>query len=220
PAVQGVTLASLHSAKGLEWDAVFLVGLVEGTLPIQYADGDQAALEEERRLLYVGVTRARRWLALSWALSRGSDDWRSRRRSRFLYGLAPQDHVQLPESKVAAKKTTAKTGAAKVRCRICGNPVTGTIAVKLSRCAACPSDADPELLQRLQDWRISCAKEQKVPAFAIFTDATLAAIAERLPTDAAGLTAIPGIGPAKLSHYGAEILALVRGDSITGPPTG
>ncbi len=92
PAVQGVTLASLHSAKGLEWDAVFLVGLVEGTLPIQYADGDQVALEEERRLLYVGVTRARRWLALSWALSRSAGGWRSRRRSRFLHGLAPQDH--------------------------------------------------------------------------------------------------------------------------------
>jgi DNA helicase-2/ATP-dependent DNA helicase PcrA len=90
PAVQGVTLASLHSAKGLEWDAVFLVGLADGTLPIQYADGDQAALEEERRLLYVGVTRARYRLALSWALSRSPGGRRSRQRSRFLTGLAPQ----------------------------------------------------------------------------------------------------------------------------------
>ncbi|MFN2496603.1 MAG: ATP-dependent helicase [Pseudonocardiaceae bacterium] len=89
PAVQGVTLASLHSAKGLEWDAVFLVGLADGTLPIQYAEGDQAALEEERRLLYVGVTRARRWLALSWALFRGSGGRRARRRSRLLSGLSP-----------------------------------------------------------------------------------------------------------------------------------
>jgi DNA helicase-2/ATP-dependent DNA helicase PcrA len=105
PAVQGVTLSSLHSAKGLEWDAVFLVGLAEGTLPIQYAEGDQAALEEERRLLYVGVTRARRWLALSWALSRSAGGWRSRRRSRFLYGLVPQDHVAawLPGSNAGSK---------------------------------------------------------------------------------------------------------------------
>ena len=93
PAVAGVTLASLHSAKGLEWDAVFLVGLAEGTLPIQYAEGDQAALEEERRLLYVGVTRARRRLALSWALSRGAGGRRSRRRSSFLDGLAPRKSV-------------------------------------------------------------------------------------------------------------------------------
>ena len=69
PTVEGVTLASLHAAKGLEWDAVFLVGLVEGTLPIQHADTD-AAVEEERRLLYVGVTRAREHLHLSWALAR------------------------------------------------------------------------------------------------------------------------------------------------------
>jgi len=103
PAVQGVTLASLHSAKGLEWDAVFLVGLVEGTLPIQYAEGNPAALEEERRLLYVGVTRARRWLALSWALSRSEGGRRSRRRSSFLDGLVPRDHrsARLPATKAA-----------------------------------------------------------------------------------------------------------------------
>ena len=106
PAVQGVTLASLHSAKGLEWDAVFLVGLVDGTLPIQYAEGDQAALEEERRLLYVGVTRARRRLALSWALSRTVGGRRSRRRSRFLHGLVPQDHppARRPPAKTQAKR--------------------------------------------------------------------------------------------------------------------
>ncbi|MFN2479512.1 MAG: ATP-dependent helicase [Pseudonocardiaceae bacterium] len=106
PTVQGVTLASLHSAKGLEWDAVFLVGLVDGTLPIQYAEGDQAALEEERRLLYVGVTRARRRLALSWALSRSVGGRRSRRRSRFLHGLVPQDNppARLPSAEAKSKR--------------------------------------------------------------------------------------------------------------------
>ena len=69
PTVEGVTLASLHAAKGLEWDAVFLVGLTDGMLPITYAKTDEQ-IEEERRLLYVGVTRARRYLTLSWALSR------------------------------------------------------------------------------------------------------------------------------------------------------
>ena len=67
PTVQGVTLASLHAAKGLEWDAVFLVGLTEGMMPITYAKTDEQ-VEEERRLLYVGVTRARLHLSLSWAL--------------------------------------------------------------------------------------------------------------------------------------------------------
>ncbi len=106
PAVQGVTLASLHSAKGLEWDAVFLVGLVDGTLPIQYAEGNQAALEEERRLLYVGVTRARRWLALSWALSRSAGGRGSRQRSRFLSGLVPGECL-VAKSPLNVRKSVA-----------------------------------------------------------------------------------------------------------------
>src|SRR5207244_7922044 len=82
PTVDGVTLASLHSAKGLEWDAVFIVGLAEGTLPTTYAKTPDA-LEEERRLLYVGITRARQWLWLSYAGAR-SPGGRARRASRFL----------------------------------------------------------------------------------------------------------------------------------------
>ncbi len=109
PAVRGVTLASLHSAKGLEWDAVFLVGLVDGTLPIQYAEGDQAGLEEERRLLYVGVTRARHRLALSWASSRNAGGRRSRRRSRFLHGLVPEEH---PAARVLAAKASTSSSVA------------------------------------------------------------------------------------------------------------
>ena len=58
PVAGGVTLATLHTAKGLEWDAVFVVGVCEGTLPITYAESP-TEVEEERRLLYVGITRAR-----------------------------------------------------------------------------------------------------------------------------------------------------------------
>lgn len=205
PVVQGVTLASLHAAKGLEWDAVFLVGLVDGTLPIQHADGDDAAIEEERRLLYVGVTRARRVLHLSWALSRHAGGRRTRRRSRFLYGLVPEHHP-------AARVPTGAGTAAKPRCRVCGRPLVGTEAMKLRRCAECPSDVDVELLDRLKQWRTGVAKEQQVPAYVVFTDATLTAIAELRPTDGAALVRIPGIGARKLERYGDDVLALVGED--------
>ena len=88
PPVDGVTLASLHAAKGLEWDAVFLVGLADGTMPIVHAETPEQ-VEEERRLLYVGVTRAREHLWLSWALARSPGGARYRKPSRFLDGLLP-----------------------------------------------------------------------------------------------------------------------------------
>ena len=86
PVMAAVTLATLHSAKGLEWESVHLVGLSEGLLPISYAK-DAAAVEEERRLLYVGVTRARRRLGLSWSASPAPGRSAQRQPSRFLSDL-------------------------------------------------------------------------------------------------------------------------------------
>jgi DNA helicase-2/ATP-dependent DNA helicase PcrA len=212
PTVDGVTLASLHAAKGLEWDAVFLIGLVEGTLPIQHADGDDAAIEEERRLLYVGVTRAREHLWLSWALSRAAGGRRYRRRSRFLHGLIPEDH---PASRSAARTTGPTQKRPKPKCRICGATLVESQAVKLGRCSTCPSDVDEELLTKLRAWRTERARELKVPAYVVFTDATLVAIAEQRPVDPAGLVGISGIGAAKLDKFGDDVLSLVQSGEVS-----
>ncbi|WP_340684309.1 ATP-dependent DNA helicase UvrD2 [Amycolatopsis coloradensis] len=206
PTVEGITLASLHAAKGLEWDAVFLVGLAEGTMPILHADGDDAAIEEERRLFYVGVTRAREHLSLSWALARTSGNRRNRRRSRFLYGLIPEDH---PAARVARSQQPKQSGS-KARCRVCGGPLLETLDIKLGRCSRCPSNVDEQLLEKLKSWRGERSRELKVPAFVVFTDATLVAIAEQRPTDDTALCAISGIGATKLERFGAEVLDVVR----------
>jgi DNA helicase-2/ATP-dependent DNA helicase PcrA len=175
PTVQGVTLASMHAAKGLEWDAVFVVGLVDGVVPIAQSQSRPDAVEEERRLLYVAVTRAREQLTLSWSLARNPGGRRSRPRSRFLDGLAPDA--------AAAVRRPAK------RPKVVLEGEAG------------------ERFERLRAWRSSTAAEASVPAYVVFTDATLQAIAEARPSSLRELSGLPGIGARKLELYGTDVLA-------------
>ncbi|WP_019853281.1 ATP-dependent DNA helicase UvrD2 [Actinopolyspora mortivallis] len=211
PTMEGVTLASLHAAKGLEWDAVFLVGLVEGALPIQHAQGDETSVAEERRLFYVGVTRARRHLRVSWALSRGQGGGRRRRPSRFLAGLASGAAGHGRGGNRAGSGTRRRSAAA--RCRLCSAELTSEAETRTGRCADCPSDADEELLTRLRSWRRERARQLRVPAYVVFPDSTLLAIAERRPTDTEALADISGVGATKLERFGADVLSLVNGSA-------
>ena len=110
PQVEGVTVASLHSAKGLEWDVVFLPGLTEGNLPIIHAETDDA-VAEERRLLYVGVTRARQQVLLSWPLARAPGGRPSRKPSRFLDSLRPVRRLARTRRSRAALSASPDPGA-------------------------------------------------------------------------------------------------------------
>ncbi|MFJ1596736.1 ATP-dependent DNA helicase UvrD2 [Streptomyces sp. NPDC088261] len=232
PTVQGVTLASLHSAKGLEWDAVFLVGLTEGMMPITYAKTDEQ-VEEERRLLYVGVTRARMHLSLSWALSRSPGGRASRRPSRFLNGLRPGSAVPggRRAGAAAAGGSFERAGAGAgvggaggarrkrrgpVLCRVCGKTLTDAGEMKLTRCEDCPSDMDEALYERLRDWRAGQARLLGQPAYCVFTDKTLMAIAEAVPGSEGELTGIAGVGRRKLDRFGADVLAICAGDEVAG----
>lgn len=217
PTVQGVTLASLHAAKGLEWDAVFLVGLTEGMMPITYAKTDEQ-VEEERRLLYVGVTRARLHLTLSWALSRSPGGRANRRPSRFLKGLRPGSGSLGTVAGGASGSVERAVGAAgrrkprgPVLCRVCGATLTEAGAMKLMRCEDCPSDMDEALYERLRDWRSEQARELGQPAYCVFTDKTLMAIAERVPATGGELSAIAGVGARKLGRFGDDVLAICAG---------
>lgn len=218
PTADGVTLATLHAAKGLEWDHVFISGLVEGSLPIIHADTDER-VAEERRLLYVGVTRARRSLLLTWPLARSAGG-RPRLRSRFLSELrgAATSGETVPAQSGVLKRGTSTAGKAArqrqgpAKCRVCGAAlVTGPERTR-GRCRRCPGSADEALVDRLRAWRLATAKSREVPAFVVFTDATMEAIAELKPAEPTSLLAIPGIGPAKVELYGSAILSLVAGD--------
>ncbi|MBD0293043.1 MAG: UvrD-helicase domain-containing protein [Jiangellaceae bacterium] len=208
PVADGVTLASLHAAKGLEWDAVFVVGCHDGTLPISYAD-TPAQLAEERRLLYVGVTRARQWLRISWSLARTPGARPNRGPSRFLAGVRPAGTARGTPG-VEPGSTRRAMSRSVTRCRVCGAPLSSAAERKLRRCAGCPSSVDKALFDRLRTWRLVRAQEQKVPAYVVFTDATLTAIAEARPADENALAALPGVGRTKLERYGADVLELCR----------
>ena len=216
PPVQGVTLASLHAAKGLEWGNVFLIGCSDGYLPITMAETPEE-IEEERRLLYVGVTRARDRLVLSWAGSRTPGARATRRPSRFLDELVAvlgDGARSTPRS--ARRVRGAAAGPTKVlrsTCRTCGADLGTAKERTIGRCATCPATFDEALFERLRDWRLEVAKDASVPAYVVFTDATLTAIAEQVPTTVAALSRIGGVGAAEPDPYCAAGLAPIQGVS-------
>ena len=220
PSVNGVTLASLHAAKGLEWPVVFLVGCSDGLLPITMADTAET-IEEERRLLYVGLTRARAHLEISYAASRTPGGRASRRPSRFLDGAAAVlgDAARSnPRSSKRVGGSGGSGGGSKPRkpvvCRVCGGPLADASQVITGRCAGCPPTYDEATFDRLKAWRLAESQRAKVPAYVVFTDATLTAIAEQTPGSVPQLLSIRGVGAHKIDKYAAPVLALLSGHTV------
>jgi DNA helicase-2/ATP-dependent DNA helicase PcrA len=79
----------------------------------------------------------------------------------------------------------------------------------VGRCSSCPASYDEELFERLRAWRAGVAAEAKLPAYVVFTDATLVAIAETMPADEGALARVPGVGAGKLLRYGDAVLKLL-----------
>ncbi len=191
-----VELSTFHGAKGLEWPVVHVAGLEKGYVPIGYAKTG-AQLAEERRLLYVAITRAEQELHLSWAAER-------------VFGTKSVKRQQSPHlDNVQSAIEHLRRGH---------RPVDWRAAVVKSR-AAIPkkgrgsaSDKNPvgdPLFEALRAWRRDKARGADVPAYVIFNDQTLRAIAKRQPTSRSALASISGIGPAKLERFGTEVLAVV-----------
>jgi DNA helicase-2/ATP-dependent DNA helicase PcrA len=160
------------------------------------------------------MTRARLRLAISWALARSPGGRSSRKPSRFFTGLRPE--VQSDRAtRERSKGSRTRRGIA--HCRVCNAPLGTTAERKVGRCETCPADYDEELFERLRAWRVARAGEEKVPAYVVFTDLTLQAIAEVRPADPQALLRINGVGKTKIEKYGQDVLELV---AATPVPTG
>ena len=200
PVVGGdaVELLTFHRAKGLEFHGVFVTGLERGLVPIARAD-TPAARAEERRLLYVALTRAEEQLDLSWA--------RRRALGTRVVGRAPSPWIAPIEAAIDGSEAVPATPARRTR---------GGLDEARDRLAAATDDDDavnPALLTALIEWRRGLARASSVPAYVIFHDSTLRAIATALPSNRASLLQVAGVGPVKIERYADAVLDLVRAHS-------
>jgi DNA helicase-2/ATP-dependent DNA helicase PcrA len=202
PVPYGVTLSTLHAAKGLEWSTVYLAGCSEGLLPIESAGAD---IDEERRLAYVGITRARDALHISWARARRFDGPAERICSRFFSGADIWGSSKSANVEIASVSMREHTGPAV--CRVCGRALSTPNERTLLRCEMCPSQVDEVLREILVTWRSGVATQLGLPVFQVLTDQAIQAIAEHPPRNIDELRAIPGTR--WLGDHGQTVLVLI-----------
>jgi len=187
----GIVLSSVHRVKGMEWDRVIVFGANDGLFPHRLADD----VEEERRVFHVAVTRCRDQVLVVSA---------SEQTSPFVAELTEAWTPSRPAVVSAASMTapSALTSATSRR--------------------SAPDDAldaaDTQLFQQLRAWRGVRAREKSLPAYIIFTDKALRAVARERPATVSDLLDLPGIGPVKVDAYGGDLLQLVAEFDPADPP--
>lgn len=141
---EAVTLATMHRAKGLEWEVVFVVGITDGAVPSAYASSP-AELAEEERLLHVALSRARKELYLTWA-STGSRGW-ANRPSPFLELLPAGRRLDRPAGRRLAVRPRQRVSPREdgATCAHCASALKGPAARRLGVCAGCVASAPGEL---------------------------------------------------------------------------
>ena len=199
-----VELLTFHRAKGLEFDTVFVTGLERGLVPISYAKTTDA-LDEEQRLLYVALSRAERALHVSWARRRAVG-------ARVANRTASPWLVRV-ERVIARLDGREEEPAVDARGRI--SDARRAVAVGRGASVDRPHPsrdlppADALLYEALVEWRRRISKASGAPAYVVFHDTTLVAVAEAKPLTRHDLLLVAGIGPVKAERYGDDVLALV-----------
>lgn len=185
----GVTLTTLHRAKGLEWDIVYLVAMEQGVLP--HAKSTQpAAMEEEKRLFYVGITRARDHLYLTLARKRGKAE---RPASSFLSGLGALIQDGIPQ-KASTRRALEYIRAGKER---------------LTTAEVIPLETDP-VLETLKLWRRRRADDLGTAEETLLPDRAVHYLASNLPVDRDDLAVCPGVTREFLAEHTEALLTLLK----------
>ena len=227
---RGVQLMTLHRAKGLEFEAVFLPRVEEGELPFKRSKSDEAVIEE-RRLFYVGITRAKKHLTITWV----SDG--KRKGSRFVGELRGDGGGTTSVKRRPEEPTHAATVGLEVAVSggFAGTVVDITPAGALLELdgggellvpfgdpvkadgqtmpLGPPEDVDKPVMDALKRWRLERSRSDDVPAYVVFHDATLEEVARIKPSSLEELSEIAGIGPAKLERYGADLIQALEAAS-------
>ena len=208
-ATDAVTIASFHSAKGLEWDVVHLAGVEAGYVPISHARSPEARQEEER-LFYVAITRAADELRCTWANTRtfGTD----------VVERSPSPYLSRVRAAAAAPADTERSAAA----------VTATISgarATLERTAdPDPSAVAASVAEALRRWRQEQARRAAVRPTVVLSDRALDGVARIQPRTPSELASVAGLGPAGRQRHGTRLLAIVAEhlddtETETGPAT-
>jgi DNA helicase-2/ATP-dependent DNA helicase PcrA len=224
----GVTLSTVHRAKGLEWKRVLVFGADRGLLPHDLS----LDVEEERRIFHVAITRGSERVAVF-----ADDDLPSRFLAE-LTGEASRREEPEPLPPSPRKKVRAASGVSVERGErvamsggIRGSVIEidedgvwvgvegggefqvrwgDAIDTATGKGPLAPTvgaiTADPDLVERLKAWRLETARSKGVPAYVVLHDATIEVIAGVRPQNETQLASVPGIGPAKLEAYGDAII--------------
>ena len=184
---RGVRLATVHRVKGLEWPHVIVLSATEGLMPHRLASD----LEEERRVFHVAITRGSESVLVVADGPKSPFIREMQWRSKLQPSGIPAERPAAPSRRQPAKPAAPE-----------------------SKSQSPPIDeiAEPEAaatFEQLRQWRLERSKADEVPAFVVFSDATLRELARRRPTTDEGLLAVSGIGPAKLAAYGAALKDLI-----------